>query len=110
MRRAQEVGRWYMALPVKLMLSVEIHRAVFFEIPLAEVQNPSYGSGRGLPVVDGAAGRSEEQERHHKDEQYYGQERFHIRVRPSQIKGVTEQVPSSSIELRPRFPKRLPRL
>jgi hypothetical protein len=72
MRRAQELGRWYMALPVKLILSVEIHRAVFFEIPVAEVQNPSYGSGRGLPVVDGAAGRSEEQERHHKDEQYSG--------------------------------------
>jgi hypothetical protein len=72
MRRAQEVGRRYMALPVKLILSIEIHRAMFIKIPMGKIQNPFYGSGRGVPVVDGAAGRSEEQERHHKDEQYSG--------------------------------------
>jgi hypothetical protein len=58
-----------MLFPEKLVFSVEIHRAVFFKIPPGEIQNTFHGFGRSFPVVNRAAGGTEEQE-HHQNEQY----------------------------------------
>src|SRR4030043_2428235 len=97
-----------MLLPVKLIFPIERHGTLFCEIPMGKIQNAFHGFRRSFLVLNETAGGSEEQGRHYKEEPYSRQERFHIQVRPSQTKEVTEQVPCSSIELRPRFPKRLP--
>ena len=57
-----------MLLPVKFIFSIQIHRAIFSKIPMGEIENSFYCFGR--LIFSEPAGRGEEQEQHHKNEQY----------------------------------------